>query len=148
MRSAPTPHFSPAGTRQHSRAAFFSRPRHSNRGSSPAPTRMRMLRRLAANTTKLSRTRGLASLLSIATACAHPSPSAAPSAPGTEPELRIGLSEQSSISLGGDGELIVTDDGNGQLLGSIAVGTRWSVIPDSGGTGVRVVQPDGTVSDP
>jgi len=106
------------------------------------------LRRLSANSIKRSRTRGLASLLAVATACAHPSPSAAPSAPGTEPELRIGLSEQSSISLGGDGELIVTDDGNGQLLGSIAVGTRWSVIPDSGGTGVRVVQPDGTVSDP
>lgn len=58
------------------------------------------------------------------------------------------MSERSSISLGGDGELLVTDDGDGQLLGSIPVGTRWSIVPDSGGTGVRVVQPDGSLSEP
>jgi stage II sporulation protein D len=93
-----------------------------------------------------SRTRWLASLLAAAAACARPSSPV--SRPGAEPELRIGVSEQPSIALGGDGELILTDDANGQPLGSIPSGTRWSVVPDTGATGVRLLRADGSQSDP
>src|SRR2546428_8595100 len=57
--------------------------------------------------------RGLASVCTIAAAtCARPQHPAAPLTPGVEPELRIGLAVgASSVTLGGDGELFVTDDG-------------------------------------
>jgi stage II sporulation protein D len=110
---------------------------------------MRILRKLSSSSTRRSRRRWLASLVAAATACAHPAPTPSPTTSiAAEPELRIGLSEQSSVALGGDGELFLTDDGNGQLIGSIPVGARWSVVPDSGGPGVRVVQPDGSLSEP
>jgi len=104
------------------------------------------LARRSNSSTWRSRKRWLASIVAAAAACAHPSPSTSPL--GSEPELRIGVSELPSIALGGAGELILTDDSNGQPIGSIPVGERWSVVPDSGGAGVRVVHPDGSLSEP
>ena len=48
------------------------------------------------------------------------------------------------MALGGDGggELFVTDDANGEPLGSIPAGATWSVVVDT--PGVRLVKPDGT----
>lgn len=104
------------------------------------------MRRPSTSSTRRLRTRRLASLLVALAACAPPSRPPSPFA--SEPELRIGLLEQPSIALGGDGELILTDDGNGQPIGSIPVGERWSVVPDSAGSGVRVIRPDGSLSEP
>ena len=87
---------------------------------------------------------GLASLLALATGCARPQPS--PLTPGTEPELRVGLAVGApSVTLGGDGELFVTDDGSGDPLGSIPAGTSWTVVADT--VGLRLVKPDGTRSE-
>jgi stage II sporulation protein D len=62
---------------------------------------------------------------------------------GAEPELRVGVGvDRPSVVLGGDGELILTDDATGQPLGSIPAGVRWRVIPDP--TGVRLLRPDGS----
>jgi stage II sporulation protein D len=54
--------------------------------------------------------------------------------------------QRPSIALGGDGELILSDDGTGQPVGSIPAGARWSVVPDPGG--VRLVRQDGSRSEP
>lgn len=91
-----------------------------------------------------SRRQWLASALAAASAaCARPRLPAL----GTEPEIRIGLaSEQASAALGGDGELFLTNDATGAALGSIPVGTVWTVLPDPGG--VRFLRPDGSRSDP
>jgi stage II sporulation protein D len=71
----------------------------------------------------------------------------APPTLGTEPELRIGVeSDQPSVALGGDGELILTDDATGSAVGSIPAGTLWTVLPDP--AGVRLVRPDGARSEP
>src|SRR5256886_17510677 len=78
---------------------------------------------------------GLASLLALAAGCARPQPS--PLTPGTEPELRVGLAVGApSVTLGGDGELFVTDDGSGDPLGSIPAGSSWTVVADT--VGVRL----------
>ena len=59
--------------------------------------------------------------------------------------MRIGLAVgASSVTLGGDGELFVTDDGNGQPIGSIPAGVAWTVVPDTGG--LRLVPPGGSHS--
>ncbi|HYK82530.1 MAG TPA: SpoIID/LytB domain-containing protein [Gemmatimonadales bacterium] len=50
-----------------------------------------------------------------------------------------------SVTLGGDGELFVTDDGTGQPLGSIPPTVTWTVVADT--PGLRVVKPDGTHSE-
>jgi len=64
-------------------------------------------------------------------------------APGAEPELRIGLvAGASSLTLGGDGELFVTDDANGEPIGSIPAGGAWTVLPDT--PGVVLLKPDGS----
>jgi stage II sporulation protein D (peptidoglycan lytic transglycosylase) len=64
-------------------------------------------------------------------------------APGAEPELRIGLTAgATSVALGGDGELFVTDDGNGEPIGSIPAATAWTVLPDS--SGLVLLKPDGS----
>lgn len=74
-------------------------------------------------------------------------PKPQPPALGPEPELRVGLSVGvASIRLGGDGELFVTDDGNGAPIGAVRPGTVWTVVPDSGG-GLVLVRPDGTRSE-
>jgi len=79
-----------------------------------------------------------------AAGCGHPS--LAPSI-GAEPELRVGVaSARPSVSLGGDGALVLTDDGSGQIIGSIAAGVHWTVIPDP--AGVRLVRSDGSQTDP
>ena len=66
---------------------------------------------------------------------------------GPEPELRIGLvTGQREVTIGGDGELFLTDDGNGQPIGTIPAGTTWSVVADTGV--LRLVMPDGTRSEP
>jgi stage II sporulation protein D len=49
----------------------------------------------------------------------------------------------SSVRLGGDGELFVTDDGNGQPVGAIAPGSVWTITVDSG-AGFTLLRPDGT----
>jgi stage II sporulation protein D len=83
--------------------------------------------------------RGLASLVALAAACARPRPAA----PGPEPELRVGIvAGAPRVTLGGDGELFVTDDATGQPLGAIPVGERWTVLADS--VGLRLVRPDGS----
>lgn len=82
-------------------------------------------------------------LAALAAGCARPS---SLSAVGTEPELRIGVAEnRPSVALGGDGELILTDDGTGQPIGSIPAGVRWNVVPAQ--VGVRLVRPDGSQSE-
>ncbi|HEX4601178.1 MAG TPA: SpoIID/LytB domain-containing protein [Gemmatimonadales bacterium] len=86
---------------------------------------------------------GLASLLALA-AAACPRPAAI--APGGEPELRVGISVGAPrVTLGGDGELFVTDDGNAEPLGSIPAGASWTVVADT--PGLRLVKPDGTPSE-
>ena len=63
---------------------------------------------------------------------------------GPEPELRVGLAMGlSSVRLGGDGELFVTDDGNGQPIGAIAPGSVWTISVDSN-AGFTLLRPDGT----
>lgn len=81
-------------------------------------------------------------LAALAAGCARP----ALPAVGTEPELRIGVAEnRPSVALGGDGELILTNDATGQPIGSIPAGVRWSVVAEPGG--VRLVRPDGSRSE-
>jgi stage II sporulation protein D len=81
--------------------------------------------------------------LVLAAACARP---AAEPSLAEEPELRVGLAVgRDSVALGGDGELVLTADGARPTpLGTIPAGTRWWVVPDTGG--VRLVRPDGTRS--
>jgi stage II sporulation protein D len=63
---------------------------------------------------------------------------------GPEPELRVGLAlGLSNVRLGGDGELFVTDDGNGQPVGAIAPGSVWTITVDSV-SGFTLLRPDGT----
>lgn len=77
----------------------------------------------------------------LAAACAHPGAPAL--APGAEPELRIGLrAGAASVALGGDGELFVTDDANGEPVGSIPAGATWTVVADT--AGVVLVRADGS----
>jgi len=56
-----------------------------------------------------------------------------------------------SVVLGGDGggELFITDDANGQPVGSIPAGARWTAVPDSatGGAKLRLLKADGTVTE-
>ncbi len=94
-------------------------------------------------------TRALASAAVLA-AGACPQPRAVP-APAGEPELRVGLAVGAArVVLGGDGELFVTDDGDGQPVGSIPAGARWTAVPDSASAGgrLRLVKPDGTTTEP
>jgi len=83
-------------------------------------------------------------VLVTAGACVHRGP---PPLPGAEPELRVGLADGlSRVSLGGDARILVTDDGNGTAIASIAAGTRWTVVPE--GAGLVLVRPDGGRSGP
>src|SRR2546429_6819699 len=134
------------GIARRSPGVCSSRPRPSRRGSSPARTRMPTSTSPSHNSTRPWASRGLATLLALAAAaCPRPQPSAAPLTPGVEPELRAGLAlGAASITLGGDGELFVPDDGNGQPVGSVPAGASWTIVPDTGG--LRVVQPDGARS--
>jgi len=60
--------------------------------------------------------------------------------------LRIGLvAGAPGVSLGGDGELFVSDDSNGEPLGSIPSGATWTVVVDT--PGLRLVKPDGSRSE-
>ena len=99
-----------------------------------------------------SATRALASAaLLVAAGCPRPPSQLAPAA--GEPELRVALAVGvPSVVLGGDGggELFVTDDGNGQPVGSIPAGARWTAVPDSASRGatLRLMKPDGTVTEP
>jgi stage II sporulation protein D len=93
-------------------------------------------------------TRALANL-AILSAAACPRPPSG-SVPSGEPELRVALAvDAATASLGGDGEMFVTDDGNGQPVGSIPAGARWTALRDSADPGrLRLVQPDGTSTEP
>lgn len=51
-----------------------------------------------------------------------------------------------SVTLGGDGELFVTDDANGEPIGSIPAGTAWTALADS--AGVVLLKGDGSRSAP
>lgn len=76
----------------------------------------------------------------VAAAC-HPSGPALP-LPGAEPELRVGLADGlPKITLGGDAQVLVTDDGNGAAVAGIPAGAVWTVLPDSGA--LVLVAPDG-----
>jgi stage II sporulation protein D len=95
-------------------------------------------------------TRALASAAVLA-AAACPRPTGRPTPAGGEPELRVGLAVgAANVVLGGDGELFVTDDGDGQPVGSIPGGVRWTAVPDSasGGAKLRLMKPDGTATEP
>lgn len=93
------------------------------------------------------RTRWLASAALLAAACARHAETPAPS--GGEPELRVGLADGlARVVLGGDGELFLTDDASGQAIASVPAGASWIVVPDSGGQGVRLLTPDGSLSEP
>lgn len=82
----------------------------------------------------------LVGLIGLLQGCPRPQPQVL----GPEPELRVGLSVgAANVRLGGDGELFVTDDGNGTPVGAIRAGTVWTVVPDSGG-GLVLVRPDGS----
>lgn len=92
------------------------------------------------------RTRWLASAALLAAACARHA--AAPAPAGGEPELRVGLADGlPRVVLGGDGELFLSDDANGQAIASVPAGAKWIVVLDSGGTGVRLLKPDGSLSE-
>src|SRR2546430_10886153 len=88
--------------------------------------------------------RGLTSLVAaVGTACARPQSVT----PGTEPELRVGLlAGAPGVTLGGDGELFVSDDSNGEPLGSIPAGTTWTGAVDT--PGVRLRKPAGSRGRP
>ncbi len=59
--------------------------------------------------------------------------------------MRIGLAVgRDSIALGGDGELLLTDQARGAPVGTVPAGRRWWVVPDTGG--LRLVRADGTTS--
>ena len=89
--------------------------------------------------------RALASLLVVA-ACTGGGPGPSAVTPGAEPEVRIGLAAGApSVTLGGDGELFLTNDTNGEPIGSIPAGVSWTVVPDT--SGVRLVKPDGSRSE-
>jgi len=82
----------------------------------------------------------LPATLAALAGCPHPQPVAI----GPEPELRVGLAVGvQSVRLGGDGELFVTDDGNGQPVGAIPPGSVWTATLDSG-SGLVLVRSDGT----
>ena len=79
-------------------------------------------------------------------AVACPGPRVPPAVPGAEPELRVGLAVgASSVTLGGDGELFVTDDANGQPIGSMPAGVTWVVVPDT--PGLHLVKADGSPAE-
>lgn len=91
------------------------------------------------NSTRLSAKRALASVLALAAGCAQPQPVT----PGTEPELRIGIAVgATSVTLGGDGELFLTDDTNGQPIASVPAGIVWTAVVDT--PGLRLVPPNGS----
>lgn len=76
--------------------------------------------------------------------CPHPPPGTEAAPGGPEPELRVGLAVGlTTVRLGGDGELFLTDDGNGQPVGAIAPGSVWTVTIDSA-AGFTLLKPDGT----
>jgi stage II sporulation protein D len=86
-------------------------------------------------------TLALASLSLAVAACARGPEGLEPPAPGTEPELRVGLGvELNRVTLGGDGELFVTDDRTGDAIGVIPAGVSWTAVPDS--TGLVLVRAD------
>lgn len=86
--------------------------------------------------------RALTSVALLALACPR---AAVPPAPplGAEPELRVGLGVSlNRVSIGGDGELFVTDDRTGGPVAAIPAGVTWTVERDT--AGLRLVRPDGS----
>ena len=82
-----------------------------------------------------------ASLALLGAAC-HPHGPALP-LPGTEPELRVGIADGlQRLTLGGDAQVLVTDDANGTAVAGIAPGAVWTIVPDSGA--LVLIAPDGT----
>jgi len=83
-----------------------------------------------------------ASVALLGAAACHPHGPALP-LPGTEPELRVGIADGlKRITLGGDAQVLVTDDANGTAVAGIPAGAVWSIIPDSGA--LVLIAPDGT----
>ena len=88
-------------------------------------------------------------LLSVA-ACRAPARVA--TAPGAEPELRIGIAVGGpNASIGGpeSGELFVSEAASGLPVGSVPAGIRWVVRPDSADPSrLRLTKPDSTRTEP
>ena len=97
------------------------------------------------------RKRAACSAVALAAACGG-GPARVSTAPGTEPELRIGLAAGAPYaSIGGPdgGELFVSDAGSGVAVGSVPAGVRWVVRPDSADpTRLRLFKPDSTRTEP
>ena len=87
---------------------------------------------------------GLASLAVLAAACPWPRGGAGPT-PAEEPELRVGLGvEFPRVTLGGDGELFLTDDRSGAAIGAVPAGVAWTAVADTGEGGLVLERPDGS----
>jgi stage II sporulation protein D len=85
---------------------------------------------------------GLASAAALTAACPWPRGGGVPT-PGEEPEVRVGLGvELTRVTLGGDGELFLTDDRTGAAIGAVAAGVTWTARPDSGD--LVLERPDGS----
>ena len=72
-----------------------------------------------------------------------PEPRPRPAVESAEPEVRIGLAVGArSATIGGTGDLVVTDP-SGARLGAIPAGEQWRVVPAGGGV---ALQPPGRVT--
>src|SRR5882762_11564106 len=146
MRGRRTRRCSRVGTRPRWLAAFSSRRRRSR----PVLSRARTPRRTSTSPSRSWMRRWakqLASLVVLATA-ACPRRSPGPQPAGGELELRIGLAVGlANASIGGPegGELFVSEAASGLAVGSVPVGVRWVVLPDSADPSrLRLVRPDST----
>jgi stage II sporulation protein D len=59
-----------------------------------------------------------------------------------EPEMRVGIAVgATSVTLGGDGELLLSDGQRGEPIGTIPAASVWTAVPDS--AGLHLVAPGG-----
>lgn len=83
----------------------------------------------------------LLSVTAALTACPR-APVRAPQL-GAEPEIRVGLGTGlDRVTIGGDGEVFLTDDRTGAPLASVPAGVTWTAVTD--GPALRIVRADGS----